>query len=116
MDYTIQLFPMPLFPAAQHFPLPYFPAPLQIAPFANCSYKVFLGQDASNFTRFKGRAYNQYLCGDIVSVTRTNGTKTVGEVTSFSKHEMVVNIGSSNKIFPLNSVPSHVGKLIGARL
>ncbi len=122
MAYTIQLVPagrqvlMPLFPAPQQIPISFFPAPQQTVQLADCSYKVCLGQDASSLTRFKGLAYNQYVCGDIVSVTRTNGGKTVGEVVSFNKNEMVVSLGETNKNIPLNLVPSLVGKLIGASL
>ncbi len=110
--YQVPVVYAPAVQQVQHFAPPQ--AQLATIKHTGSSFRVFHGQDASTFQRLKGLTNDKYCCGDIVSVSRSNGSKTVGEISSLTNTGMVVNMGNSSKVVLIGLVPSHVGKLVGA--
>ena len=76
---------------------------------------LIAGQDSSTINRRKGLTYEYFYVGEAVSVSRSDGRRTVAEVTSVTPAGMVVNMGVGvSKTILAPDIPMNVSKLLGA--
>ena len=75
---------------------------------------VILGQDSITFNRKKGFGPDCYYAGEIVSMARSDGRRTIGQILSVSSEAITVDMGgSARKEVPAADIPQRVSKLLG---
>lgn len=75
---------------------------------------VVLGQDSITFNRKKGFGPDCYYEGEIVSMARSDGRRTIGQIISVSPAAMTVDMGGgARKDVPAADIPERVSKLLG---
>ncbi len=75
---------------------------------------VAVGQDSSSFNRKKGLSYEFFYPGEIVSMVRSDGRRTVGQIVTVSAAGASVDLGDgARKDIPAAEIPHAVSKLMG---
>jgi hypothetical protein len=75
---------------------------------------VLLGQDSITFNRKKGFSFDCYYPGEIVSMARSDGRRTVGQILSVSAAAATVDMGGgARKEVPAAEIPNKISKLLG---
>ncbi len=75
---------------------------------------VVVGQDSSSFNRKKGFGFDSYYDGEIVSMARSDGRRTIGQILSISAAGATVDMGGgARKEIPAAEIPHSVSKLLG---
>ena len=73
-----------------------------------------VGQDSGTIQRKRGLSYDCFYQGEAVSIPRSNGRRTIAQVSSVSPTGMVVNAGGGiSKYFTAPEVITNVSKLMG---
>jgi hypothetical protein len=76
---------------------------------------VVLGQDSSTFTRKKGFSYDSFYPGEIVSMARSDGRRTIGQVLLVSPTAISVDMGAgARKEVPAAEIAHKMSKLMGS--
>ncbi len=75
---------------------------------------VVVGQDSSSFNRKKGFGFDCYYAGEIVSMARSDGRRTIGKILSISAAGATVDMGGgARKELPAAEIPHKMSKLLG---
>ena len=75
---------------------------------------VVVGQDSSTFHRKKGFGFDSFYAGEIVSMVRSDGSRTIGQILSVSAATITVDMGAgARKDVPVAEVPNQISKLLG---
>jgi hypothetical protein len=75
---------------------------------------VVVGQDSSSFNRKKGFGFDCYYNGEIVSMARSDGRRTIGQILSISAAGATVDMGSgARKDLSAADIPHKMSKLLG---
>ena len=75
---------------------------------------VAVGQDSSSFNRKKGLSYEFFYPGEIVSMVRSDGRRTIGQILSISAAGATVDMGGgARKELPAAEIPHKMSKLLG---
>jgi hypothetical protein len=75
---------------------------------------VILGQDSVTFNRKKGFGFDSYYTGEIVSMARSDGRRTIGQILSVSPVAISVDMGGgARKEVPAAEIPYKISKLLG---
>ncbi len=75
---------------------------------------VILGQDSITFNRKKGFGPDCFYAGEIVSMARSDGRRTIGQILSVSATAMTVDMGGgARKEVTAADIPERVSKLLG---
>jgi hypothetical protein len=75
---------------------------------------VAVGQDSSSFNRKKGLSYEFFYPGEIVSMVRSDGRRTIGQILTISAVGALVDMGDgARKDIPAAEIPQVVSKLMG---
>ena len=74
---------------------------------------VILGQDSSTFNRKKGFSSDCYYPGEIVSMARSDGRRTIGHILSVSAAAITVDMGGgARREVPAADIPHKISKLL----
>jgi hypothetical protein len=75
---------------------------------------VVVGQDSSSFNRKKGFGFDSYYNGEIVSMARSDGRRTIGQILSISAAGANVDMGGgARKDVAAADIPHKMSKLLG---
>ncbi len=75
---------------------------------------VVLGQDSGTFLRKKGFGFDCFYPGEIVSMARSDGRRTIGQVISVSPSVISVDMGGgAKKDVAAAEIPHKISKLLG---
>ncbi len=75
---------------------------------------VILGQDSITFPRKKGFGFDCFYTGEVVSMARSNGRRTIGQIKWISAAGVCVDMGGGErKELPAAEIPHKMSKLLG---